>query len=293
MQANCPSCGASTELAVPSAVFQPLLDELGYENPATLTAALGPDESVLVQCRAFVGGLVGTTQRVLVVKSGEAHAIDYGDIEEIRLEEVGRFLKSPVCQLVTASSPYRPMKAKEADSASNAVQVRAGSVPLYEQARARLLEIRDSRTCQACGAFVPISRLDELVSSRVDELMEPLGFGEADTVAGALQQGEFVLCQIHGKRYAKSLVVTDRHVFVVIGSDVHRFEFAQLEAAEVQSDRIRLVVRDRTEPEEHGPMAPVKADNMIPLNEPDIPKFDAVAAVIRERIKPKGASVAG
>jgi hypothetical protein len=284
MFTSCPKCGASTELEVPSAVFQPVLDELGYENPATLATALGPDESVLVQCRAFVGGLAGTTRRILVIKSGEAHAIDYGEIEEIRLEMVGRFLKSPVCQLVTASSPYRPMKAKEADAAINAVQPRPNSMPLYEHARLRLLEIRDSRKCHACGAFVPISRLHELVPGRVDALMEPLGFGEADTVAAGIQQGEFVLCQVHGKRYAKGLVVTSRHVLVVVGSDLHSFEFAQLEGVEVQPDRIRLIMREQTELEQHGPLAAVKAHNMVPLNEPDVPKFEAVAAVIRERM---------
>jgi hypothetical protein len=287
MVVACPKCGTDADLEVPSAVLQPLLDELGYDNPATLASALDPDESVLVQCRAFVGGLAGTTHRVLIVKSGSAHTFDYEEIRDINLETVGRFVKSDVCQLVTESSPYRSMKVKEARGASDALELRNHSLPLYERARSRLLEVRDRRKCQTCGAFVPISRLQQLVPLRVDELMEPLSFGEAETVASALEEGEYVCCQIHGERYAKCLVVTDRRALVVIGSDLHSFEFGQLDGVEVQADRIRLIVRGRTEAESHGPLAAVRADNMVPLNEPDLPKFQVLASVIRSALAPQ------
>lgn len=285
MVETCPNCGTSVDLKLPAVVYQPLLEELGYENPATLASALEPDESVLVVCRAFVGGLAGTNKRLLIIKRGNAYAYDYEEIKEIRLEKVGRFMKSLVCQLVTDSIPYKPMKKKEAKEAPYALEILTDdSEALYERARARLLEVRDARRCQTCGSFVPIARIHELVPGRVDELMRPLGWGEAETAAGALQQGEFICCQLHGKRYAKGLVVTDRRVLVVMGAEVHAFDFAQLQGVEVEPDRLRLLTSNGGETESHGPLAAVRAGNMVPLSEPDRPDFEAVANVIRGRM---------
>jgi WD40 repeat protein len=280
----CPGCGAVSELPMPSAAAQPFLDQLRFANPQTLAATLAPGESVLVQCHAALGALVGTNRRLLVIKNGKAYGFTYSDLREIKIEKVGWWL-SAVCQLVTATVPYRPMKSKEADAARNAVSLVRNAIPLYEKASALLLEIRDTRRCPQCGAFVPLPEAAPLASQN-GHLLEPLGFGEAETLQTALQPGEHVACQIHGARYAKALVVTDARAIVVIGGTLNAFDFGQLEDVDVTPRRVSLVVKGQPRSSASvGTIEAVRSDHIIPCDPPDMPKFQAAADLIRTAIR--------
>jgi hypothetical protein len=282
--AICPACSREAGVQVPTAVYQPLLDQLRFANPATLAETLTTGESVLVQCHAFVGALAGTTRRILVIKSGHAYELTYSALEDVKLERVGRFFKSWVCQLVTANTPYRVMKAKEAKEATSAFEIGPQALPVFERAAPMLLEIRDTRRCRSCGAFVPIDDdLRELVPGRVSTMMESL-HGEAASLAAVLEPGERLLCQIRGERFYKALVVTDRRALTAIGKDVHSFAFSQLEDVDVHPHYIELVVRGRPRTDTSGPFKPVNADNLVPLLETDMLKFEMAADLIRERI---------
>jgi hypothetical protein len=254
-----------------------------YPNPVTLQAALEPDESVLVLGRAVVGALVGTSHRVLVIKRGDVHAFDYGEIEDIRLDRHGRFLVSAVCQLVTQDRPYHEMNSKEAEGAStNALSVGRAFIPLFERACTFLIEIRDKRRCPACGRFVPILDIERRVRGREDGLMFALGWGEGELVARNLRDGEVVLCQVHGRRYAKGMVVTDRRVLVVLGRTVHSFEMSQVAGVELRPDHLMLRIVGRPDSDSGG--SKVRDDNKVPFDNPEMLTFESVANVIRKAI---------
>jgi hypothetical protein len=284
MTPACPGCGAVSELPLPSAAAQPFLDQLRFANPQTLAATLAPGESVLVQCHAALGALVGTNRRLLVIKNGKAYGFAYSELREIKIEKVGWWL-SAVCQLVTATVPYRSMKSKEADAARNAVSLVRNAIPMYEKASALLLEIRDTRRCPQCGAFVPLPESAPLASQN-GHLLEPLGFGEAETLQTALRPGEHVVCQTHGARYAKALVVTDARAIVVIGGTLHAFDFGQLEDVDVTPRRVSLVVKGQPRSSASvGTIEAVRSDHIIPCDPPDMPKFQAAADLIRTAIR--------
>lgn len=97
---------------------QPLLDKLRFANPETVASTLVPGESVLVQCPALVGALVGTNRRVLIVKDGKGCGYAYSDVQDTKVDKAGWFMTA-ICQLVTTDFAYRPMKTKDADAARN------------------------------------------------------------------------------------------------------------------------------------------------------------------------------
>src|SRR5260370_32179217 len=106
---TCPVCGFA--IPPPTAV-QPVIDELQFDNPQTLATALRNGETVLAQAHAYVGGLIATDQRVMILKPGLVSSFSYPDIVEVKVEKLNWI--NAACQLVTRSIPEREMKAKEA-----------------------------------------------------------------------------------------------------------------------------------------------------------------------------------
>jgi hypothetical protein len=284
MSAICPRCGRESGTALPDAALQPLLDGLAYSNPETLNSALHLGETVLVLCRANVGGLAGTEQRVLVVKNGQAHEYSYTDIEDIVIEKVGWFLDA-VFELVTQQTPHRPMKSKAADASPNALSLIRPYLPVFESAKVRLVEIRDQRKCRSCGAFVPITDADWEGVQR-PKLIEPIPNGGAIALAPNLLPGERILCQAHGSRYHKSMIVTDQRVMIVQGRGqkfFHVFPLSALDGVDVDAQGLYLRVKGRRFQKLQG-MALVSADSAIPADGGDLAKLRVLAASIEERI---------
>jgi Bacterial PH domain len=289
MSVNCPKCGHDSQTALPSSAWQPLLDQLAYTNPETLESGLHHGETVLVCCRANVGGLVGTDQRVLVIKKGQVHEYSYTDIEDVAIQKVGWFLDA-VCQLVTKQTPFQPMKSKAADASLNALSLLRGYLPVFESAKVRLLEIRDQRRCRSCGTFVPITAAD-WGDTQPPKLIEPIPNSGACVLATNLLPGERIICQAHGARYYKTMIVTNQRVMIVLGrgqKHFHAFPLTQLEGADVDTDGLRLRVKGRAFVKLQG-MALVTADSAIPANEGDADKLRTLADSIDELVR-QGAS---
>jgi hypothetical protein len=284
MSEICATCGKMSGTTLPNAAIQPLLDELAYQNPETLASALRTGEIVLVQCRANVGGLVGTDRRIIVVKKGEAHELSYADVEEIKIEKVGWFLDA-VCQLVTKQSPYQRMKSKVADASPTAVSLIRLYMPTFELAKVRILDIRDSRTCRNCGAFVPMAAGDWVGVER-PQLMESIPNGGAEVLGANLQPGERILCQAHGARYHKAVIVSDRRVMFVQGratNRFHAFALTSIDGVEVDSDGIQLRLKGKPF-HRLGGAALVGADSGMPSNEDDVATMRQVADLVRTLI---------
>jgi hypothetical protein len=280
MSEICGSCGNMSDTKVPNAAIQPLLDELAYQNPETLARTLCSGEVVLVQCRANVGGLVGTDRRILIVKKGEAHELSYEDIEDIKIEKVGWFLDA-TCQLVTKKSPYQKMKSKAADASPTAVSLIRVYMPTFALARVRILDIRDSRKCQNCGAFVPLGASDWVGIER-GQLMEPIPSGGAEVLSANLEPGERILCQAHGVRFYKSVIVSDRRVMFVQGrapNRFHAFALASIDGVEVDGEGLQLRLKDRPF-HKLGGAALVGADTGMPSNEGDVTTLRQVAELV-------------
>jgi len=277
----CPGCQNTYDLPIPTAAQQPFLDELKFDNPATLAAALDAEEAVLVQLHAAVGALVGTNRRILVIKRRVAYPLSYIDVKELRFDKVGLLL-SAVCQLVTSNSPYRKMSAKEADEASTALSIVRNQMSIWERGCNLLLAVRDARRCPNCGVFVPI--VDSVGAPSQEPMpMDPLSFGESETLSRGLQAGEQILCQVHGVRFAKAMVVTDRRVLVVIGGDLYAFWYSDLNGVDVQRDHVTLLVKGQENKTAMG-LDAVKSDHMLPCNDQDQTRFATAADLIRRNI---------
>jgi len=284
MSEICGSCGKISGTKLPNAAIQPLLDELAYQNPETLARALRGGEVVLVQCRANVGGLVGTDRRILIVKNGEAHELSYEDVEDIKIEKVGWFLDA-TCQLVTKKSPYQKIKSKAADASPTAVSLIRLYMPTFALARVRILDIRDSRRCRNCGAFVRLGASDWVGIER-GQLMEPIPNGGAEVLGANLEPGERILCQAHGARFHKSVIVSDRRVMFVQGRAPNRFRafaLASIDGVEVDGEGLQLRLKDKPF-QKLGSAALVGADTGMPSNEGDVTTLRQVAEVV-ERVK--------
>jgi hypothetical protein len=284
MSEICGSCGKISGTKLPNAAIQPLLDELAYQNPETLARALRGGEIVLVQCRANVGGLVGTDLRILIVKNGEAHELSYEDVEDIKIEKVGWFLDA-TCQLVTKKSPYQKIKSKAADASPTAVSLIRLYMPTFVLARVRIFDIRDSRRCRNCGAFVRLGASDWVGIER-GQLMEPIPNGGAEVLGANLEPGERILCQAHGARFHKSVIVSDRRVMFVQGRAPNRFRafaLASIDRVEVDGEGLQLRLKDKPF-QKLGSAALVGADTGMPSNEGDVTTLRQVAEVV-ERVK--------
>ena len=280
MSETCGTCGKMSGTTLPNAATQPLLDELAYQNPETLASALRSGEIVLVQCRASVGGLVGTDQRILIIKNGEAHELSYADVEDIVIEKVGWFLNA-VCQLVTKQTPYLRMKSKAADAAPTAVSLIRLYMPTFELAKVRILDIRDSRRCRNCGAFVAVAGGD-WAGFEYPQLMDPIPNGGAEVLGTNLERGERILCQAHGARFHKSVIVSDRRVMFVQGrapNRFHAFALATIDGVEVDGGGLHLRFKGRPFQKLEGP-ALVGAESGMPSDEGDMPTLRQVADVV-------------
>ena len=281
MHVTCTRCGHESGVTMPGVALQPLLDQLAYENPQTLAASLRPGETLLVLCRANVGGLAATDQRLLIVKDGQAHEFAYTDIESITIEKIGWFLDA-YFELVTVGNRRREIKkAKEADAMANALSFIRPSLPMYEAAKARLLGIRDARKCSSCGAFVPLTEPEWQEAGR-PELMQPIPNGGAGVLVTNLLPSERITFQAHGARYHKSMVVTDRRVLIVQGTrekSFHALEASAIDGVEADSAGIYLWIRGRPHRKPEG-LARVTADNAIPADESDLPVMQRMAGVI-------------
>ena len=276
----CPACGQASGVALPVAASQPLLDALAFANPETLESSLRPSEVVLIMCRANVGGLVGTDRRLLVIKNGEAHEHSYQEVQDIVIENVG-WLLDAVWQLVTPSTPYQSMKSKAADASPRALSLIRDYVPVFEAAKARILDLRDRRRCRSCGAFVPITP-EELRHLNRSPLMEPIPNGGAQVLVHNLLPGERILCQAHGARFHKSIVVTDQRVLIVQGRGekyAHIVQLAEIDGVDVHEGGLQLRLQGRPFERQQG-MALVTSGTGVPGNEPDVPNFRVVAGVI-------------
>jgi hypothetical protein len=278
---GCPTCGKESGVSMPGSVLQPLLDELGYQNPRTLTQALRPGETVLVLCRASVGGLAATDQRVLLVKNGQAHEYGYTDIQDIHVEKVGWFL-SAIFELVTNRTGRRQLKkSKEADQADYALSYIRPFLPLYQAAKRRVLEIRDARRCRSCGAFVAITPEEWSYVGR-PEIVEPIPAGGANVLATRLEPDERISAQTHAAGYYKSIIVTDRRVMFALGRDekqFHTHELAAVEGAEADANGLYVWLKGKPRHKAGRPQI-VASDHAIPANESDLPKLQKVVAVI-------------
>ena len=282
MSEICGSCGKMSGTTLPVAVIQPLLDELAYQNPETVARALRGGETVLVQCRANVGGLVATDRRILVVKNGEAHALAYEDIVDIKMEKVGWFLDATF-QLVTKKAPYQKMKSKAADASPTALSLIRIYMPTFALAQVRILDIRDSRKCRNCGAFVPLGASDWAGAER-GQLMDSIPNGGAEVLGANLEPGERILCQAHGARFHKSVIVTDRRVMFVQGRAPNRFygfPLAAIEDVDVDGEGLQLRLRGKPFRKLAGP-ALVTAESGLPANAGDIDTLRQVAGLIRK-----------
>ena len=280
MTTKCVRCGEDSGVTVPSVALQPMLDELAYSNPETMHKALRWGEKVLVLCRANVGGLAGTDQRLILVKNGEAHQYEYTDVTDITIEKVGWFLDA-VLQLVTAQTPHQAMKSKAADAAPNALSLIRSYLPVFEAAKSRITQIRDARTCKHCGAFVPITA-DEWPDS-APELLEDIPQGGAGVLAANLLPSERILAQGHGARYYKTAIVTDQRVMFVLGRGEKRFSsfpLPALDGVEVDDRGLYLRVKGKRFEKREG-MALVASDSGMPANAEDLPKLQILASVIR------------
>jgi hypothetical protein len=287
MSEICGACGKLSGTTLPNAAIQPLLDELAYQNPETLALAVRSGETVLVQCRANVGGLVGTDRRILVVKNGQAHELSYMDVDDIVIEKVGWFLDA-VCQLVTKRTPYVRMKSKAADAAPTAVSLIRLYMPTFELAKVRILDIRESRRCRNCGAFVPMAPGD-WAGAEHSQLLEPIPNGGAEVLGANLEPGERILCQAHGARFHKSVIVSDRRVMFVQGrapNRFHAFALAAIDGVEVDGAGLQLRFTGKPFAKQEGP-ALVGAESGMPANDGDVAKLRQVASVI-DRLKAAG-----
>lgn len=286
VEVACPKCGTKSDLALPSAVSQPILDQLRFANPETLTASLRPNEVVLVQCHANVGGLVGTTQRVLVIKDGQAYEYAYTDIRDIIIEKVGWWLNA-VCQITTSKLEHQPLKAKVADHAANSLSLLRSNIGMFESAKAHLLSIRKARSCPHCASFVPIA-LEELAAiSAHRHLLDPIPAGGAGVISANLHPDERILCQVHGERYYKTMVITDQRVMIVQGNSqkrFHAFSLGEIEGVDLKPDLMQVCVRGRPRIALKG-VARVAADDSILCDEGDLPKIKAAASLIEDLIK--------
>jgi len=278
---ECPSCGQESGVTIPTSAYQRLLDQLAYTNPETLARSLRTNELVLVQCRANVGGLAATDERLLLVKNGQAHEFAYTDILDITIEKVGWFIDA-VCQLITAKTPHQVMKTKAADASTTAVSLIRPWTPLYEMAKTRILEIRDTRKCRRCGAFVPISTGEWEAVGRT--YLDPIPSGGAGILGAHLQPGERILSQVHGARFYKTIVVTDRRVMFVLGrsdQQFHAHSLDQIEGAHVTDSGIQLRFKGR-------PFRPraglVTADDGMPANDIDVPRLNQVRELIESLV---------
>jgi hypothetical protein len=284
MTMKCSRCGEESGVTMPSVALQPMLDELAYQNPQTLLEALRPGETVLVLCRANVGGLAGTDQRLILVKKGEVHEHEYTDVTDITIEKVGWFLDA-VFQLVTPKTPHVAMKSKAADVAPNALSLIRSYLPVFESAKNRIFQIRDSRRCRHCDAFVPITRVDWAGDPR-PELLEPIPQGGAGVLAANLLPSERILAQGHGARFYKTAVVTDQRVIFVLGRSEKRFSafpFGALEGVELDDQGLYLRVKGKRFEKREG-MALVMSDSGLPANEGDRPQLEILAGAIRSRL---------
>jgi len=280
MSEICGICGKMSGASLPNAAIQPLLDELAYQNPETLALALRGGEVVLVQCRANLGGLAATDRRILVVKNGEANTLSYEDIVDIKMEKVGWFLNATF-QLVTKTSPYQKMTSKAADASPTALSLIRTYMPTFALAQARILDIRDSRKCRNCGAFVPLGPSDWVGVDR-GQLMDPIPNGGAEVLGANLEPGERILCQAHGARFHKSVIVTDRRVMFVQGRAPNRFyafALASIEGVEVDSEGLQLRLKNKPFHKLAGP-ALVTADSGMPANEGDLKTLRQVAELV-------------
>ena len=276
---RCQKCGQESGVRIPRSAYQPLLDQLAYSNPATLSEALHAGETVMVQCRANVGALVGTDERVLIIKRGVTHEFAYPDITDIRTEKVG-WLMNAVCQLVTPQFPYHAMKHKAADESPHAVSLVRPWMQLFEIARQRIFDIRDVRRCGSCGAFLPIASAEWAAVGR--RQLEAIPNGGAEVLAANMEPDEHILAQVHGERYHKTLVVTDRRVMFVIGRSAngfHPFPLTAVEGVEVTDSGLQLRLEARPF-KPRNTMELVTADDGMPASESDRPRLVNVQELI-------------
>ena len=277
---KCNSCAHASGAAVPTTVGQPFLDALAFSNPETLRQALGPEEVVLVQCRASVGGLVGTNRRVLAIKDGQAHELRYTDVQDITVEKAGWWL-SAVCQLVTAAAPHQALKVKAADKSTTAFSLVRAWMPIFELAKSRILDIRDARRCRHCGAFTPLEGEELRVAGRTD-LMEPIPSGGSEVLAPRLLPGERILLQAHGVRYYKSIIVTEQRVLFVLGraeSQFHAHALSTIQGVEVEDYGLKLRITGRPfEMLNAGSL--VQSDTGLPANDVDLDDLKKAADLI-------------
>jgi hypothetical protein len=291
MTMRCARCGEESDVTMPGAALQPMLDELAYSNPETMQEALRPGEKELVLCRANVGGLAGTDQRLILVKKGQVQEYEYTDVTDITIEKVGWFLDA-VFQLVTPRTPHATMKSKAADAAPNAFSLIRSYLPVFESAKSRIMQIRDARKCKHCGAFVPIASF-EWTDPR-PMLLEPIPQGGAGVLATNLLPNERILAQGHGARYYKTAIVTDQRVIFVLGRSDKRFSafpFAALDGVEVDDRGLYLRVKGKRFEKREG-VALVTSDSGMPANAEDLPKLQIIAGAI-DQMLPAHTSSAG